>query len=331
MNDRDWDILVTIAEEKNISRAAERLYISQPALSYRLRAIEAEFKAKVFFRTRKGVSLTPQGEQLVSYVKEMILALVKTKERLASFGGKVAGPLRIGSSAVFANYELPPILGSFLQRYPDVEVFLKTGVSRAVVRMFDREETTVAIVRGDYPWTEVKHLLREEPMCLLSCRPLEIEQLPDTPRITYGTDSSLQELVDEWWRQHFFRPPHVSMAVDTMDTCRRMVAHDLGYAILPAIGLGELDQQRQMHRRVLYWANGDPVLRRTWIFCRKLSLELPPVRAFVEYLLEAQPRREAPTGGAVPRRRGRPRTAPRSGGAADRLGRGRPRHGASDA
>jgi DNA-binding transcriptional LysR family regulator len=72
MNDRDWSILATIARERNISRAAERLFISQPALSVRLRAIESEFNARIFLRTPKGVSLTPEGEQLVAYANDML-------------------------------------------------------------------------------------------------------------------------------------------------------------------------------------------------------------------------------------------------------------------
>lgn len=314
MDDRDWDILATIAEEKNISRAAERLCISQPALSYRLRAIEEEFETKAFVRTPKGVSLTAQGEQMVAYAREMILALQKARERLAGHGGKVAGPLRIGSSAVFANHELPRLLAGFLQRHPGVDVHLRTGVSRAVLEMLDREACTVGIVRGDHPWTEVKHPLREEGICLLSHRPLELEQLPDAPRITYGTDPSLQALLDDWWREHFSRPPKAPMVVDTMDTCRRMVAHGLGYALLPDIGLDEIEQLRPVYKRFLHWQDGDPVLRRTWLFCKESSLELPPVRAFVEHLLEARPRRETPSAEAIGGRRGGPRGAPRKGG-----------------
>jgi DNA-binding transcriptional LysR family regulator len=104
MTDRDWVLLKTIAEERNITRAAEKLYISQPAITYRVRLLEREFAAKLLIRTPNGVILTPQGEHLLNYAKEMLLLLAKTKERLAGFEGRVRGPLRIGSSAVFANY-----------------------------------------------------------------------------------------------------------------------------------------------------------------------------------------------------------------------------------
>lgn len=283
MDERDWLMLKTIAEEKSITRAAERLYISQPAITYRLKAMENEFKCKIVFRTSNGVMLTAQGEFLLSHAREMLLKLTKAKEKVLSIGEKISGPLRIGSSAIFATYKLPDLLRGFLEKYTDVEVFLNTGRSREVSRMLVNEEVSVAIVRGDYPWTEEKFLLREENICLASSKKLEIPELPDKPRIIYGTDSSLQKMVDDWWHETFFRPSYVSMAVDTMDICRRMVKQGLGWAILPDIGMNELDS---IYLSDIYWKSGDPVVRRTWLCCHSYSLELPPVRAFISYIKE---------------------------------------------
>ena len=283
MDERDWLVLKTIAEEKSITRTAEKLYISQPAITYRLRALESEFKCKIVFRTSNGVMMTPQGEFLLAHAKEMLLKLRKTKERVLSIGEKISGPLRIGSSAIFATFKLPDLLRGFMEKYPDVEIFLNTGRSREVTRMLGSEEVSVAIVRGDYPWTEERIFLREENICLTSCRKLDISELPDVPRITYGTDSSLQKMVDDWWHETFFRPSYVSMAVDTMDICRRMVKQDLGWAILPDIGMNELGE---FFLSRIYWKNGEPLVRRTWLFCHNYSLELPAVKAFISYIRE---------------------------------------------
>ncbi|HCM29003.1 MAG: LysR family transcriptional regulator [Treponema sp. GWB1_62_6] len=290
MNDRDWIMLKTISEERNITRTAERLYISQPAITYRLRMLEEEFRTKIVVRTPGGVALTAQGEYLLGYANEMLLRLTQTKERLASFEGKVKGPLRVGSSAIFANYELPQLLRGFLEIYPEVEIFLKTGRSLQVNRMLEREEVSVAIIRGEYDGNEEKRLILEDPVCLVSKKPMEIQELPDRPRIVYGTDTSLQEMVDAWWRKTFARPFLERMAVDNMDTCRRMVLQDLGYAILPSIGLSEFDA---LHTQPLSWRNGDPLVRRTWICSGSYAGKLPAVHAFVEYVTEEFSRRRA--------------------------------------
>ena len=120
MDERDWDILTGIAEERSLSRVAEKLGISQPAISYRLRSLEEDFAARLCFRTSSGVSLTPQGEYLVAWAREMQRRLEEAKSRILGMGSSVCGPLRIGCAAIFANFELPGLLRDFLERYPQV-------------------------------------------------------------------------------------------------------------------------------------------------------------------------------------------------------------------
>jgi DNA-binding transcriptional LysR family regulator len=289
MNDRDWRILAKIAETRNISRAAEQLYMSQPALSYRLGALEAEFKAQLFRRSRRGVSLTPEGEVVVAYARRMLLALQQTRERVASCGGKVAGPLRIGSSGAFANYGLPAVVAAFCQLHPRVQVHLRTGSSRAVLRMLEEEDVALAFVSGEYPWSQVKRLLREEPLYLVSRQPLALDALPEAPRILYGTDWSLTDVVEQWWTERFPSAPKVGMTVDAIETCRSMVAHGLGWAILPATGLDEGEAERRVHKTALVWSDGEPLVRRTWLLSQETSLEHPPVRAFFDHVCGALP------------------------------------------
>lgn len=281
MDDKDWLVLKTIAEENNITKAADRLYISQPALTYRLRNLEKEFGAKIMSRHPNGVRLTPQGEFLLSYAEDMMSQLSKAKERIKNMENKVQGTLRLGASSVFAHYELPGILKKFLDRYPEVEISLKTGLSRRINRMLQKEEISIAIIRGDYHWVEEKFLLSEEPICLVSSKPIEFSELPRMPQISYLTDSSLEPMVQEWWRESFSRPPLITMEVDNMDTCRQMVLHGLGWAILPAIGLS---QQPAPFTRELFWRNGKPLLRRTWIMFPTAAMELSAVNAFVDFI-----------------------------------------------
>ncbi|MBP2626940.1 MAG: transcriptional regulator, LysR family [Firmicutes bacterium] len=283
MDDKDWTILKTLSEEKNITKAAERLYISQPALSYRLKNLEKEFGAKIVLRNTTGIVFTPQGEHLLKYALEMLTQLAIAKERVQNMKNKVQGTLRIGTSAIFAHYELPGILKGFLDRYPDVDISLKTGLSSRINKMLQKEEFAVAILRGDYFWPEEKHILQEEHICLASPNVIDLQDLPNLPRINYGTDSSLRVMLEDWWRENFSFPSTITMEVDSMDTCRQMVLHGLGWAILPLIGLKSHDS---LYIRNLYWRDGTPVLRRTWMLYRNSSLELSAVHAFTDYLKE---------------------------------------------
>lgn len=80
MNEKDWVILQTLLENHNITKAAEKLYISQPAITYRLQQIEREFGAQIVARGKKGVEFTSQGEYIVHFAKDMIQRLRNAKE-----------------------------------------------------------------------------------------------------------------------------------------------------------------------------------------------------------------------------------------------------------
>ncbi|EAX48314.1 transcriptional regulator, LysR family [Thermosinus carboxydivorans Nor1] len=281
MDDKDWLILKTICEEKNITKASERLYISQPALTYRLKNLEAEFKTKLFHRSTSGVFLTPQGEYLRKYAEEMLQRLQLVKDHLANMENTIQGTLRLGVSSIFAHYQLPTILKTFVEQFPDIEITVKTGLSYQINKLLHKEEIAVAILRGDYSWPETKILLREEPICLATHKKISLDKLPSYPGISYNTDSSLQAMIENWWHERYSCPPHITMEVDKMDTCIQLVHSGLGWAILPAIGL---DNQPSLFTQELFWQNGEPLVRRTWLLCRHSALNLLPVKAFVEFI-----------------------------------------------
>lgn len=282
MDDKDWLILKTIAEEKNITKAAARLFISQPALTYRLKNIEEEFGTQVVSRVPSGVVFTPQGDLLLDYVSEMLRSYGAVKEQIRNMESKVQGVLRVGSSSVFAQHSLPRILRGFLIRYPEVDIALQTGLSNKMIQMLENQEVTLAIVRGDHAWEGERYLLAEEPICLVSQDKPDFETLLEKPYIRYRTsDAALEKMTDTWWRKNFSAPPRTSMEVNTIDSARQLVLHGLGWAILPSIGLR---RTHGLHSAPLSWPDGEPLVRKTWVFCSNGAMELRTVRAFLGYL-----------------------------------------------
>ena len=276
----DWLILKTIAEEKKITKAAERLFISQPALTRRLQNLEIQFKTRLVIRTPNGIIFTPQGEELLNYAEKCLLEIKQLSEQLQNMENEVKGTLYLGVSSVFAHYELPQLLKSFLEIYPEVEVSLKTGHSLKINSLLQKDEISLGILRGDYHWDEEKILLNEEPICLVSSKPIQLKDLPENPRIT--ATSSVQNLAEEWWHQRFQNSPRITTEVDSIDTCRQMVLHGLGWAILPAIGLKQHNNHNNLYITKLYLKDGTPLVRRTWLMYRSSYLQLPTICAFIE-------------------------------------------------
>ena len=281
MDYRDWLILKTISEEKNITKAAEKLFLSQPALTYRIRCMEKEFSTKILSRHPSGVLFTPTGEYLLKYSLNMINQLQTTKNHLHNMSGLISGTLRLGSSSVFSIYMLPALLKEFLETYPHVELYLKTGLSKQISALLQKKEVSIAIIRGDYHWPGPKILLKEEPICLVSHRKIAYEELPHFPQISYVTDSSLESVMIEWWRDHFSTPPPTCMEVDNMTTCRQMILAGLGWAILPLIGL---ENQSELFVQPLYDKNKEPLMRRTWLMYEQSSEDLIIIRTFINFV-----------------------------------------------
>lgn len=281
MEDRDWLILQVLYEHKNITKTAQALFISQPALTARLRSIEEYFGTKIVYRTSKGVHFTPQGEYLAKSAAEMLLNLRDIKDRVTDMNTTVAGTLRLGASSYLTMYMLPRLLKLFKQEYPHVEFRLTTTWSRDIFNLVHNLDIHVGLVSSDYGWQGQQHLLFEEPICIASTSEIDIGQLPQLPRINYQTDALIKALIDRWWRENFTEPPFISMEVDKLSTCKEMVVNGLGYGIMPTMIVNNIEN---LHKTIITDKAGQPLLRRTLMLYHEEMLEMNIVNAFVKFV-----------------------------------------------
>ncbi|MFT4415444.1 LysR family transcriptional regulator [Fredinandcohnia humi] len=281
MRSQDWEIIKILFENKNITKTAQSLYISQPALTNRIKQIEKEFGTKIINRGRRGVHFTPQGEYLAKSAEEMLIKLQQIKENISNMDNDVVGTIKFGVSNYFTKYKLPRLLRLFKNQYPNVEFQVTTGWSRDMFNALYKKDVHIAFVRGDYHWQGKKQLLFEEALCIASKNEVSLEELPNLPRIDYKTDNLLKSLVDNWWSENYSKPPLITMEVDQVDTCKEMVANGLGYAIMPSMIVNGVDG---IHRINLTDPNGNPLLRKTWMFYHDEALELNVIQAFVTFI-----------------------------------------------
>ena len=282
MDNADWTALLTLAKEKNMTKAAERLFISQPSLSYRLKRMEETFQVPLFFRLPNGISLTPEGEYLCQYAEKMEREYHDLQETLLNLQDEVRGVLRIGAANVFANTDLPLLLKNFCDMYPAVGVILKSNRSSSIYKELVNGAVSLAIVRNDTPWPEARYLLREEPVCLVSKTPVNFKDLPKIPQILTPA-SGIHTDNTRWWQENYAVPSKITMEVDNMDTAVQMVLHGLGWAIIPRISLRALPS---IYCKPLQWKDGTMYTRKTWLMCRKTSLKSRTITAFINFLME---------------------------------------------
>lgn len=281
MDERDWTILKVLYEKKNITKTAESLYLSQPALTKKIQQIEKEYQVVIVKRGTKGVHFTPQGEYLVQCADEMLYRLQQIKDTVSNMDEEVSGTLRLGVSNYITRHKLPNLLKLFREQFPKVNYKVTTGWSRDVFNLVYNRDVHIGMVRGDYQWSDSKILLFEENLCVTSLEKIELRDLPSLPRIEYETDALLKTMIDNWWRGEFSQPPFIGMEVDKADTCKEMILNGLGYGILPSVLVQE---HQNLNRIILKDRKGNPIVRRTWMLYPEEYLEIKVVKEFIEFV-----------------------------------------------
>lgn len=151
--------------------------------------------------------------------------------------------------------------------------------------MLKKRDVDVAILRGDFDWPERKHIILEEPFCVVSAHPLKLEQLPYFSWIQYET-AALTKMDNEynsWWRERFndiALPPIIK--VDSIEACIQLVSHGIGWTIIPKIHVGT---RRSFFSHPIVWSNGQPMLKQTVMAYRNEALARPAAKAFIDFVL----------------------------------------------
>lgn len=146
INQTDLKYFLEVAKTLHVSRAAERLGITQPALSHCLKRIEEETRLELFTRSKKGVLLTAAGERFFYHAKELVSKWDDLLRAAQEEVHEIRGNIRLGCHSAVAQYALPSLLPDFLQKFPDLSVTLTHGLSRHVTEMIVNSQLDVGVV-----------------------------------------------------------------------------------------------------------------------------------------------------------------------------------------
>ena len=139
-----YRVFKTVAETKNISAAAQNLYISQSAVSQSVKQLEQQLQVRLFSRTTRGVTLTADGQLLYDYVSKAIDLIAAGEEKLSKSQSLQLGHLAIGASDTLTRRYLLPHLKAFHSAYPAVELEIRNGTSQGVLDLLHAGRVDVA-------------------------------------------------------------------------------------------------------------------------------------------------------------------------------------------
>lgn len=141
-----YRVFYQAALQKSVTLAAKSLFISQPAASRTIRALEEELGCPLFVRTARGIALTPEGETLFRYVEAGLSQFAIGEKELAAQRNLESGEIRVGASDMTLQFFLLPFLEDFHRRYPGVKVSVTNGPTPETIRILKEERIDFGII-----------------------------------------------------------------------------------------------------------------------------------------------------------------------------------------
>ena len=267
------EAFVEVAREGGLGRAAANLFVSQPAVTARIQALEAELGQPLFSRSRRGMTLTDAGRTFLPYAERALEALRSGKGRLADVSSGAAGDLTIGAAPAVSTYVLPPLLDRFVREHPSVRLLVRTGHSEEIVDMVLRSEVQLGLVRELRDARVESRPLYEDELVLVVAPghpfaqswAIPVEALAGQRLIFFDRTSSYYDLTNAMFREAGVSP-RGAIELDNIDAAKKMVQQELGVALLPNTAVSEEVERGVLVRVPLTGAR--PIRRRIVLITR---------------------------------------------------------------
>ena len=239
MEIKDMRAFYAIVEEGNISHAAQRLDIAQPALSRQMKRLESSLGVQLFERGSRRIRLTDAGRVLYSRVEHILGMVDGTVREITEIGSGVAGSIQLGTITTSGALLLPELITEFHRRYPQVTYQIWEAEGARILELLDNRVIEIAITRTQVDSKVYESIvLPNEPLVVVmnkdqiigsSDKEVRMEELRDTPIII---PLRWQSLFDANCRKLGFEP-HIVCVSDSIVQDLLLVKMDMGAAILP--------------------------------------------------------------------------------------------------
>ncbi|WP_164516797.1 LysR family transcriptional regulator [Clostridium transplantifaecale] len=286
MRDTDWEILSELYKNPNMTKVANLFYMTQPALTKRLKQMEEEFQVAIVNRTPHGLKFTPEGAYLAGQAGLYLQFIKETRDRLALFRQNCGETITIGSSYTYSKYMLSDILFQYRNEHPGIRFNVLTDQSGNLFRKVLDGSVDVGFIRGDYEGGVNRILVGHSEACLVTKEPVDFGCLPAMQRIDYKTNDRTMELLSGWWQEHYGEPLSPGMEVGYIDVAWQMIHRGFGYTLcfLPENFVNEYN----LCLTPLKNASGLPVIRNTWFFYPKSKRLSDSLEQFIRYIEREQ-------------------------------------------
>lgn len=242
MDSHELSAFLEVAASGSFSTAAERLHLTQPAVSKRIAALENRLKRPLFDRIGRRVTLTDAGNTLLPYARRVLQEIEDGRRALSRLSVEIVGRLSIGTSHHIGLHRLPPVLKAYTQRFPDVDLD---------IHFMDSEDACEAVLAGSLelgivtlPLSPLPNLEQRrvwpDPLSVVAAAEHELalkqsvtlRQLANYPAVLPDDATYTHRIIRDALQTHGIAP-RVRLATNYMETLKMLVAIGLGWSVLP--------------------------------------------------------------------------------------------------
>lgn len=243
MADRRLQVFHAVAKHLSFTKAAEALFMTQPAVTFQIRQLEEHFDTRLFDRAHGRIALTAAGQVALEYAERILGMSAELDTRLKEMSGQVAGPLLIGASTTIAEFLLPQVLGEFKSRYPGVVPRLFVANSEAVQARIAERTLDLGFIEGESHLPSLVTDTCSEDELQVVCAPshplakagaVAPKALTEHAYISREPGSGTREVIDHYLQKAGVSPDalQVVMELGSPEALKGLAATGLGFAIM---------------------------------------------------------------------------------------------------
>ena len=248
MADRRLQVFHAVARHGSFTRAAEALFMTQPAVTFQIKQLEEQFNTRLFDRGHGRVTLTSAGELVMAYAERILGLSEELESRVSELTDELSGVLHLGTSTTIASYWLPHLLEGFKRLYPRVIPRVSVGNSQLIeTRVMDRNlDVGLIEIITEQPTLDRRSAGRDELQLIVppdhplaGARSVRAEQLVSYPLLHREPGNAIRDLVDQFFAAAGipFEDLNVAAELGSLSAVKHLAAQGFGVAIASAAAI----------------------------------------------------------------------------------------------
>ena len=253
MDTQHLQAFLAVANTQSFSKAADQLFLTQPAVSKRIAMLEQQLNTRLFDRIGRRIALTEAGELLLPRARHILLSVEDSRRALANLSGQVGGRLTMATSHHIGLHRLPPILKAYTQQHPEVDLDLRFVDSELAYQgVLSGHHELAVVTLAPHPIEQLSVTERwRDRMCFVGAHdhplarqvsgqtePLALATLCEHPCVLPGAQTFTRSLIEERFA-HNGLALSLSMSTNYLETLKMMCSVGLGWSLLPEKMLDE--------------------------------------------------------------------------------------------